>query len=269
MDRVFIVHPQVALQIADHKTRSNFFEPEFKAKCKFVIGIIYGYVDERKTELCSTTEIIVNPVAGGYEVDNKAYHFINNHHMVNYVGEIELGWYNISPMNDKEIAAVNAAMEKIFKVQIRITYDEKKKYTLNLFAPNEKEWIPVFYRYQSELAEHAAIMEVQSQGDAKKQISFTADAYNAFDQQLQVIQEFLLKTKEGKIPFNPDLVRRCNDIGLWFIHSRRNIENEVNIEEGQLALLCGLLAEAMIKIEPTLEKKPPKRMPSRQSSSKW
>ena len=259
MDRIYVVHPQVALQIADHRTRSNYTTKEFKAKYKYVIGIIYGYTDERKIELCSTTETIVNKVGSGYEVDKSAYEPINNHHMVNYVGEIELGWYNITPMSAAEITAVNAAIEKIFKVQIRVTYSDEGEHALKLFVPKGSDsWTEVLYKYQSELAEHVAIMQVQSQGDANKQISFTADAYHALDKQLKIIQDFLTKTKEGKIPFNPDLVRKCNDIGLWFIHSRRNFDEEVNIEEGQLALLCGLLAEAMTTAEKNMPKEKPK-----------
>jgi hypothetical protein len=225
-------------------------------------------MDERKIELCSTTETVLMPGSDS-EIDEEAYKLINNHHTVNYVGEIELGWYNITPMSEAEISTVNAAVEKKFKVQIRVTYTEEEEHTLKLFVPNGSSWAPVIYKYQSELAEHVAIMQVQSQGDASKQISFTADAYNAFDKHLQIIQDFLLKTKEGKIPFNPDLVRKCNDIGLWFIHSRRNEDYEVHIEEGQLALLCGLLAEAMTMAHPTIQDKREKKKVSRQSSRQF
>ena len=255
MDRIYVVHPQVALQIADHRTRSDFMKKEFKENYKYIIGIIYGFIDERKLEICSTTEMVVGKVGDGYEVDEEAYNPINIHHVRNYVGEIELGWYNITPMSDVEINAVNAAFAKKFEVQVRVTYSDDGEHALKLFVPaGAGKWAEVIYKYQSELAEHVGIMQVQSQGDANKQISFTADAYQALDKQLKIIQDFLLKTKEGKIPFHSDLVRRCNDIGLWFNHSRRNFDDEVNIEEGQLALLCGLLAEAMTGAEQKLTK---------------
>ena len=253
MERIYIVHPQVALQIADHTTRSNFFAKDFISKYKYVIGILYGFCDERKIEICSTCEAIVSKEGDSYVVDKTAYECITRHHNLNYVGEIELGWYNITPMDAEEINAVNAAFEKLFKVQIRVTYQKSDGHALVLNVPsNGGQWKEVIYKYRSELAEHVAISQIQSQGDAIKQISFTAEAYSALDNELAIIQDFLKKTMEGQIPFHPDLVRKCANIALWFIHSRPDEQSNIAIEEGQLSLLAGILAEAMTKIEPTL-----------------
>ena len=267
MERFYIVHPQVALQIADHTTRSNFFEKSFLSKYKFVIGILYGFSDERKIEICSTCEAIVSKEGDSYVVDKTSYECITRHHQLNYVGEIELGWYNITPMNATEINAVNAAFEKYFKVQIRVTYMKGEGHALVLNIPqNGGQWKEVIYKYRSELAEHVAISQIQSQGDAAKQISFTDEAYNALDKELEIIQDYLQKTMEGKIPFNPDLVRKCGDIGLWFLHSRPDQQADIAIEEGQLALLSGLLAEAMTNLDPKLPPVKQNKQPSRQNS---
>ena len=266
MEKYYVVHPQVALQIADHATRSQFFSKDFVQKHKFIIGILYGFADDRKIEVCSTCESIVNETSSGYEVDKLAFDCISRHHNLNYVGEVELGWYNITPMKDNEINAVNAAFEKIFKVQLRITFMQTGEHTLVLNVPeNDGKWRQTLYKYRSELAEHVAISQVQSQGNANNQISFTEDAYKALDKELEIIQDFLEKTMTGAIPFQPDLVRKCNDIALWFRHAQPDRQTEIAIEEGQLALLSGLLAEAMTVIDTRIQKT--RKQPSRQSSS--
>ena len=69
----------------------------------------------------------------------------------------------------------------------------------------------------------------------------------SLDQNLEIIINYLNKFKENSKDLNFEILRKCNNIGIWLENSWNNnsLSNET-IEEAELSLYCSLLAEKLI-----------------------
>lgn len=246
-----IIHPQALLQITDHATRSKYQS----ASIKYICGVIYGSctgvkgMKELKIELSSTTEALVTDVGDKLEVDKEAYDCINAHHSKNFVDEIPIGWYHTQFLEDEIIQKMNDAFSAFFDVVVRAKYNDGD-HPITVFIPGAEPhtWKEVPYTYESELAERVALVQLQADGNADNQISFTQDAYNALDKQLCLIVDYLEKTKKGEVEFNPELVRKCATVSKWWKQSYMKSTSSI-VPSAQLSHVIGMLAETVVEFE--------------------
>jgi len=238
-----IVHPLSLLQIADHHTRSEFFTEYFD----FLCGVIYGMNDGTKIEVCSVIEAYLIREDDKIRIDSEAYEGLTKHHSMNYKNETPIGWYIIGkPCND-DIEAINKAFSSKFEVFLRGEFDDNQAESLALYYFEKNEWNPVKYSYESELAERVGLLQLQSEGNAESQVNFSVSAFQSLKSHLNNIIQYLNAVKNGDIPFNADLIRRCNTIAIWWVSPSPIAEIDQYITEAQLSLLCGLIAQEYLK----------------------
>ena len=245
-----IIHPQTDFQIADHATRSKYQSSDIK----YICGVLYGTIT-KKIEICSSTESLLNEVDDHLEVDKTAYSAIDLHHSKNYVDEIPIGWYTTQEFDNETINKMNSAYQKLFNVVVRIQYNQNGDFPITVFVPKENhetqtiDWIQTRFSYESELAERVAIVQLQGDGTAENRISFQKDAYSALEKQLSIIVNYLENVKNGKLPFDHDLVRRAATVSRWW--KQRHIKNEMDskIKSAQISYIVGMLAETIVDYE--------------------
>jgi len=252
-----IIHPQALLQIADHATRSKYQTKDIE----FICGVIYGSctgmkgMKKTKIEICSTTEALLNRVDDGLEVDKEAYKYINEHHAKNFVDEIPIGWYYTQELDEETLEKMNKAFGLVFDVVVKAKYNDGD-HPLNVYVPGSEPntWKEAIYSYESELAERVALLQLQADGSADNQISFTQDAYNALDKQLSRIVDYLEKVKQGEMEFKPDLVRKCATVARWWKHNYMK-ESQSIIPPAQISYIIGMIGETLVEFEKMKEKK--------------
>ena len=250
-----ILHPQAILQVSDHATRSKYQSSDIK----YICGVIYGTIT-RKIEVCSSTESLLHEIDGHLEVDTEAYKTIDFHHSKNFVDESPIGWYTTQVFPPETIKLMNDAFQKLFNVILRIQYNEDGEHPITVFLPHKEqegdeiEWIETRFEYESELAERVALVQLQADGTAEMQISFQLDAYVALDKQLEKIQNYLQKVKNGELPFDHDLVRRAATIAKWWKQSHLKQTPDSSIPQAQISYIIGLLGETIVEYESVLKK---------------
>ena len=241
------VHPQAILQIADQAARYQYLVPPGEYSC----GVILGTADGPRVEISSALETRMITRNSKLVVDKETYHTMLRQHHAIYPNEKPIGWYSCKPLDKSQLTALRDAFEALDNSTefIRGEFLADREQPLFLYAPKGDTWITLEYSYESELAERIAMMQLQSEGDAKSQLQFTADAFRALDAHLAIIENYLQSVAAGKAPFNAELVRRCADVGQWWKHSSRDASDERIIEQERVALFVGVLAETISLLE--------------------
>lgn len=240
-----VLHPLVALQISDHSTRSKYFVDDIPYAC----GVIYGTVDEKAIELCSTVEVGF-AVSEPLTLNSEAYTGICHYHKKNYPNETQIGWYSSRQLTEEEFSKLHKLFSEKFEVFVRVVFNNTDDSPLSIHEWKHGEWQQRDYVYQSEIAERVALSNLQSEGTTDSQVGFNETAYRVLESHLAEIEEFLLQTEKGEIPFHPDLVRKCADISRWWDHDRSGDSESalVEDEEARLSLLCSVLAERSLDL---------------------
>lgn len=243
----FVVHPQAILQIADHTSRSEFFDPPIKYLC----GFILGSSDGPKIEIHSAFEANIQERGGKLRLDNRTFKSMREQHQKIYPSEVVIGWYTCKQYDEETLNALREIFEAIDHTDslIRGEFIPENDRPLTLYVTKNDEWVPVDYSFESELAERIAMMQLQAEGDAESQVQFTADAFRSLDSHLAIIEEYLTKMAEGEIPFDPIMARKCADIAQWWTHKDSSSDQDTILEQENLGLLVGLLAEAITNFE--------------------
>lgn len=243
----FVVHPQAILQIADHTTRSQFFGPQFK----YICGFILGSSDGPKIEIHSAFEANIIEREDGLRLDRESFRIMRGQHQKIYPGEVVIGWYTCRAYDDATLMALAEVFEGVEHTDslIRGEFLPDGDKLLTIYVNKNEEWIPVEYNFESELAERIAMMQLQSEGNAESQVQFTADAFKSLDHHLEIIENYLTQMAEGAVPFDPVIARKCADIAQWWTHKNNGDDENKVIEQENLALLVGLLAETLAGFE--------------------
>ena len=241
-----IIHPQAILQISDHFTRSKYFIDQIE----FICGIIYGYSDGFNFEICSTVESLIIETDSHYNLDSEVYYGLHKHHIDNFKDEIPIGWYIISPINEKNINLLNIPFENKFEVFLRIEFLFNNENIFKIFKKTRNNfWNEINYIYKSELAERVGLIGLQSEGNAENQISFLKFAFKSLNNQLEKIENYLIKIKNKEIPFNYELVRKSSDIIQYFKHQKLKNNSSNLLEISKLSYLTTLITEVLLTIK--------------------
>ena len=242
-----VVHPQAILQIADQAARAKYVDPPSDYSC----GVILGTTDGPKIEINSAIEMRTIKNANKVSIDREVYRTLFRHHHNIYPNEIAIGWYSCKNLPKDDLKALQEAFEALDHTDeyIRGEFLADREQPLVLYSMKGDQWFPVEYSYESELAERIAMMQIQSEGNAESQVQFTADAFRSLDAQLAVIEKYLSDVANGTAKFNAELVRRCADVGQWWNHKARDEADERILEQENVALLVGMLAETISAIE--------------------
>ena len=121
------VHPQVALQLADHYINAQIIKPPRKYNC----GILFGINDGTTIELTASFEI---PVSDDCEPDNSSFRILSKQQIALYKEEQLIGFYTIGKYSDEEISKLLVNFEHLgISTIVRIEYigtDESPIYIL-------------------------------------------------------------------------------------------------------------------------------------------
>ena len=242
-----VVHPQAILQIADQAARAQYLDPP----SEYVCGVILGTTDGPKIEINSAIEVRTIKNANKVTIDREVYRTLFRHHHNIYPSEVAIGWYSCKDLSKDDLKALQEAFEAIDHADdyIRGEFLADREQPLILYSVKGDQWFPVEYSYESELAERIAMMQIQSEGNAESQVQFTADAFRSLDAQLAVIENYLNNVANGSAKFNAELVRRCADVGQWWNHKPRAEDDDSVLEQENVALLVGMLAETITLLE--------------------
>jgi len=238
-----LLHPQAALQLADHYTRSKYFNPPIK----YICGVLYGISDGFKSEICSSEESLIIDDSDSMILDIDVFNNLKEYHMKNYKNEVPIGWYSCHKLKNEEINSLNSLFENNFDVHLRLEYNYYSESSFSVYGRiHGNAWEVLQFQFHSEHAENVGILQLQSDGNAENQVQFVRMALLSLDNSLSIIEEFLNKTLNKEIPFHHDLVRQCNDIIYYFAYNGTNHQDIRQIENAQLSLIVTNLAELTI-----------------------
>ncbi|OHS99554.1 hypothetical protein TRFO_33964 [Tritrichomonas foetus] len=258
-----LVHPQAMLVLSNHYSRIKYdkIDPPLPAHC----GFLLGNVDGSKIEVTSALEARVTIKDGKLTLDIPFSKRAIDLHRTIYANDLPIGFYVCSTKNkqsEEELRKLDeafSAFENFDCILIGEFYiDEKntKVSPLSLHISRGTNLIPVDFTYEAEHAERIAMMQLQSEGDAESQIQFTASAFKSLDHDLSLVQSYLERVAKKELPFDPVLVRKAANFAQWWDHNSTEEENGDRAEEqANLALLCGMMLEAMTAYEEHAKKK--------------
>jgi hypothetical protein len=239
------VHPQLMLQLSDQLTRFPFIT----SSPRFCVGALFGSSEGPRIEAYSAieTRILENRVAGpGVSLDMESYrNFVRLHQQI-YKEEKLIGWYacqDLSPDLVQTLHNVFEAVEHSGRF-LRGEFLEREQ-PLRLFVQHGDGWAPIDYTYEAALAERITMMQLQSEGSAESQVAFTADAYRSLDRDLEAIEIYLTKVGNQEVPFDSIIVRKCAELGEWWDHRTTTSDQDKIVEQENLALLIGMVAEKL------------------------
>lgn len=244
------VHPQAILQIADHASRSKFFDSSMEYLC----GFILGSSDGAKIEVHSSMEACIVKSGDNISIDKSArsvFNIMYKQHKQIYPTECVVGWYTCKPYPLDIVNTLREVFDSVehSDISIRGEFVEDGAHPLKLYMTRGDSWIDLEYEYKSELAEQIAIMQLQSEGSAESQVEFTAQAFRSLDSQLECIEQYLTAMADGKVQFDAVTARKCADIAQWWKHRPAVDDEESIVEQENLGLLVGLMAETLAGFE--------------------
>ena len=245
-----VVHPQAILQIADHVSRSAFFDPPRDYLCGFILGTSDG----PRIEIHSTLEVNLLKRSSRLAIDRQTFNTMLRQHNAIYPSEVPIGWYTGGEYSPEQLRELREVFEAIDHPEeyIRGEFIADREQPLCLYANDRDSWTRIEYSYESELAERIAMIQLQAEGSAESQVQFTADAYRSLDQHLAAMEEYLIGVAEGNVEFDPVAVRKCADVCQWWTHKREEADEEMVMEQEKLALLIGMVAENATKFMASL-----------------
>jgi hypothetical protein len=249
-----VVHPQAILQMADHFSRMPYFgraDPRASQRNpEYVCGFIIGVVEDEVIKVRAVFDALVRGANPNLSIDRGAFRTIYRVHKAIYPNEVIVGWYSCRRLTPEEISLLHSVFEAVDHSGpfIRGEFLDRDP-PLALFAPRGGDWTKIEYSYESELAERIAMMHLQAEGNAESQVAFTADAFRTLDHDLEVIQQYLELVAAGKTPFDETRVRRCADVAQWWTHKKQEAREDEMIEQENLALLVGGMAERVAELQ--------------------
>ena len=109
-------------------------------------------------------------------------------------------------------------------------------------------WTPITYTYHSELAERIALTQLQTKGTAENQVGFTIQAYKTLNLHLSKISDYMTKVRDGQLPFDPILMRKCADIASFW-RGNTDPQHQTEITQANLSLCVSYLAEGITALQ--------------------
>jgi hypothetical protein len=243
-----ILHPAAMFQISDHSTRSQYDGKNFAWR----LGVLLGTTDGLSVEILSSLPALAIPTDSGLSISSSTLRQLIEQHGAIFKTEIVVGWYSVLPLKPEQYRIVQdafTAARDTDELLVCAEFIHDRETQLFVQVVKGDKLVPVDYTYKSEIAERIAIMQLQSEGKAESQVQFTADAYRSLDQHLKCIEDYLTDVAAGKKPFDPVLVKQAADVAQWWNHSRGDEEENRELEEANLALLIGLMAERLVDFE--------------------
>ncbi|KAH0793918.1 COP9 signalosome complex subunit 6-like [Histomonas meleagridis] len=247
---VIKIHPQAIFTISDHATRVSLLEQPLDYPC----GLLLGSYEGNLIEVMSAAEIDIHRKEDGQLIiEPDSYKILFNVRNKVFPNEIKIGWFICKEATPEEINEIQQLFDEAEEMEtlVRAEFVQDHDQMFRVFVNHGGEFTESDYTYESELGERIAMLALQSEGTSESQIEFTADAFKALDSQLAIIEEYVVKVLSKEIEFNPVLMRKCADLAQWFSNKNKNKEREsAEIEEeASLALMCGLVLEAITRTE--------------------
>jgi hypothetical protein len=244
-----ILHPAAMFQISDHSTRSRYDTNTYPYR----VGILLGTTDGLSVEVHSSLPGSATLSDGVVTIDHECLSRLLLQHVAIYKTEVIVGWYSCLPLKPTDFRLLTDAFQRELRendeILVSAEFLHDRDPQLAVYLSKGDTQVPVDYSYESELAERIAIMQLQSEGNAESQVQFTADAYRSLENHLKLIEDYLNDVANGKKPFDPVLVKKAADIAQWWNHSASNQTENRELEEANLALLVGLMAERLVDFE--------------------
>jgi hypothetical protein len=249
------VHPQLMLQLSDQYVRRPFLADPHPV---YSVGIILGSAEGPRIEASSALEVRIfeNRTPGsGLSLDMENYRGLLRLHQQIYKEEKPIGWYSCQELPPAVQRGLHTILETIEHSGpfLRGEFLEREQ-PFRLFLQRGEGWTQVEYIYEVANAERIAMMQIQSEGSAQSQVAFTADAYRSLDQDLEVIEGYLVRVANGDLPFDSVLVRKCAEVGQWWDHKTEKPEEDTVVEQENLALLVGMMAERLAEFAGNLKR---------------
>jgi hypothetical protein len=241
------IHPQLLLQLSEQFTRRPFLTPP--PPQQFSLGVILGSAEGARVEAFSAVEVRVVEKSGtslGYGLDGDNYHGLLRLHQQIYKDEKPIGWYSCEVLSPDHARIFHSLFEPQDYIGpfIRAEFVERDQ-PLALFMQRGDSWVSIEYTYETAPAERIAMMQLQSEGNAESQVAFTADAYMSLNEDLGKIEAYVTKVANNELPFDSVLVRRCAEIAQWWEHKTEGEDQDKIMEEENLGLLVGILAQRL------------------------
>jgi hypothetical protein len=244
-----ILHPAAMFQISDHSTRSRYDTHDLP----FRVGILLGTTDGLSVEIHSSLPTAAEGGGSNVAIQRDCFSRLVGQHVAIYKTEVVVGWYSCLPLKPEDYPILKDAFQRVLRehdeILVSAEFLADRDPQLKVFVSRGDSLVPVDYTYESELAERIAIMQLQSEGNAESQVQFTADAYRSLENHLKLIEGYLTEVADGKKPFDPVLVKKAADIAQWWNHSSGSQGENRELEEANLALLVGLMAERLVDFE--------------------
>lgn len=244
------VHPQVMFVISDHSTRCKFSSSQVS---QYPCGILLGSASGNTIEILDAYEILVTKDDNGnFSVDQETYSttYEIKSKVFSYV---KIGWFISKDIKDDEMEQIGKVIENNEDmegfIRIRFISGNEINHMMDVTVRKGNKFVSADYSYESELGERIALMQMQSQGTSKSQVEYMKQAYKALDEKMAVIENYLSKMISGEVAFDPVMVKKINDLNLWFNNKDKAKKKDTKEleEQGNLTLMCGLITEKITR----------------------
>ena len=248
-----LIHPQVAMQIADHATRSQYFDSRIRQNIGYIGGFITGEDDGEKIEMLTAIECAFKKDESPEKmIDKQAFNTLKKLNEKVFKtkskkSEVPVAWYLCEDVGDEEISKIRVAFDAIgVPSTIRLQFTLKSDIPCHVFSASETGWTETHFEYEVEDAERIALMQLQSGGNSASQVGFTEEAYKMLDRNLAKIESYLQSVLDGKAQFDMNIMRQCAQIATW--NACWNKKEDDSILHGSLALLGTELAQLLLQV---------------------
>lgn len=236
------INMQTMFIMSDHYTRCKH------AKIEYPCGILLGNISGNLIEINDAYELFITKDSEhNFDIDQDACKTIFDikSKVFNFM---KIGWFICKNVSDEEMEKIGKAIESSEDIDgfIRVCFNSENNNNqlLNMKIRKGDTYINSNYIYESELSERIVLNQIQSQRTQESNFEYLKQSYKGLDNKMKVIESYLDKSIKGDIDFEPETIRKINDLNLYFKQNnyKKTFATEIN-EQGNLTLMCGLIME--------------------------
>lgn len=265
---ICLLHPVAAFQVAEHDMRVRAVrsmsdeEREQKNVNRSILGqelgLLLGRLNFNKIEVQSTIQLLLAGEGDQVKIDSECFSEFYRNYSESFSDESHqiLGLYSVDQVSNEEKDRICSMVSDFIKTELslnisnmiylEVTSDENTPFKAYEVENNKFRLINVeSFSAPEELSAVKAMTENLSFDERKK---LRALPYEQLVCKLRRLRGYLEEVKKNPALYDPNIVRRCNDVGLRFHRPEVSAASNSLMEENALMLLSTMLLQKSCKI---------------------
>ena len=258
-----LLHPVAAFQIAEHATRVSAVKTmtaeEISARKVHKpvsgreIGLLLGRLNFNRIEVQSTIQLLIVGEDEQLKINSECFNDFYGNYCESFSNESHqiLGWYSVDDASSKQRKLMYNLVSDFIKTELSLNMS--KLVYLEFTSGTGTPFIAYIVENEGsekinleslsapeELSAVRAMTENLSYDERRK---LRALPYEKLASKLRKLKDYLNDVKDKPALYNPDIVRRCNDVSLRFYKPDVSVEANSLKDESALMLLSTMLLQ--------------------------